>query len=369
MRHILERGVGASLTDASNERKLIPAALQVEYSRLGEELGPETRFAIITDSTTRAAEVLVGAARFWRGGVRQRCIGLEIAKRSFTAPELVGAEMKMVSKTKLAWTLCIVKIFDSCATNLAAYSIAKGSHTVACYLEATRAGIVDDHCAQVRCSPHFTSGTGSYAKFDYVKKLVSCMVSAHASATAMGFFKDVFGVAHKGNSEVRWYCKFEIAEQVKDGFPLLLNWVTRCEEENVAAASIASLRDLLSSHLTTVKLELAAQSDALKPFVQVCYHLEGDQASLVFDVHDDYQRLGRHIHVCRGLGQQLPNEISLPQTYAVARAAVDTLPPASQGAAMLLLVHEQIAKMEPAFTYFELNLEPEEALMIDRRSM
>ena len=133
----------------------------------------------------------------------------------------------------------------------------------------------------------------------------------------MAMFQEVFGEAHKGNSEVRWYCKFEIAEQVKNGFPLLTKWIDRCLMENVAAASIQGLQDLLTSHETTIKLELAAQSDALKPFVQVCYHLEGDESTLVFDVYENYQSLLRHIDVCRGRGALDPAAISLPQTYAV----------------------------------------------------
>ena len=127
---ILERGVSAAIPESSNMRKLMPAALQVEYSRLAAELGEGTRFALITDSTTRVAEVLVGIARFWRGGVRQRCIGLQLWKRSFiiTAPELVGATMKMIHDSPLEWPNCIVDIFDSCATNLAAYDIQKGPY-------------------------------------------------------------------------------------------------------------------------------------------------------------------------------------------------------------------------------------------------
>jgi hypothetical protein len=123
---ILERGVSAAIPDSSNMRKFIPAALQVEYNRLHAELGKDTRFALITDSTTRVAEVLVGVTRFWRGGVRQRCIGLQLCKRTFTAPELVGATMKMIHDSPLELPNCIVDIFDSCATNLAAYDIQKG---------------------------------------------------------------------------------------------------------------------------------------------------------------------------------------------------------------------------------------------------
>ena len=107
------------------------------------------------------------------------------------------------------------------------------------------------------------------------------------------------------------------------------------------------LKPIVNDKADSLRLELAANTDAFLKFVQVTYILEGD-AVLTFDVSQHVEDLKAHVTLCR-------SHTALLNTIAVAKEIISINFPAALQSEIhrkvFSLVQELLKKLEPAFEY------------------
>ena len=99
-------------------------------------------------------------------------------------------------------------------------------------------------------------------------------------------FHDITGTTWKEFSEVRWYSKYDILEDIFKKFADLLPVVMRIVEEGFSPANATKLYNLLvnQAKLFKLKIELSAYVEGLYDLRNLCYFLEGDGTDMAFKV-------------------------------------------------------------------------------------
>lgn len=124
----------------------------------------------------------------------------------------------------------------------------------------------------------------------FMKSWVSLFVHSARSRNA---FKATTGQFPKSYSETRWWSKYEMMVQVHDLFGDIPAFVNGGQIPEVTARK---LQDILNDQqkLALLKVELAITVDAMKPFVQSAYQLEGD-GSLCLQAYQIVRKLEAEI--------------------------------------------------------------------------
>jgi hypothetical protein len=167
-------------------------------------------------------------------------------------------------------------------------------------------------------------------------------------------FRNEYGESIVGHSDIRWYCSYEQAKQHFLHFDAHLpNWVVACETAGYIPQTILKLRQLVFNQRSSLHLELSINHDVFDMFISKTYTWEGDETILVFRIHSDVHELIEHVALCRATTK-------LVHTKAIASTIVTLDFPRLLAAAAQTkvdeLVAEQLAKVEPAFLYFDVKL-------------
>ena len=243
----------------------------------------------------------------------------------------------MVTASGIVWRNVLCVAADRAATNKDAFNIITSS-------EPTFVGLL------VGCVPHTFSHVGEKSDLKVLTAFVKALTATLVSTNSTNCFKKHFGESQQRHSNVRWHCEFEQCTQVALRFPCLQPYMLECEQKDYAPESIKAMRDVVAADGHLLRCELAINMDALLPFVNATFFLEGDGV-LCFAVTDKLEELDLHVTAVRAGRHGVPN------TLAVARDIVRTqrghLLQAAQDQDVAALVAEQLAKVEPSFVFYE----------------
>lgn len=135
--------------------------------------------------------------------------------------------------------------------------------------------ILYPNLVDIGCFSHTLDHVGEKMATPNFEKFMKSWVSLFAhSARSRNAFKAT-GQFPKSYSETRWWSKYEMMVQVHDLFGDIPAFVNGGQIPEVTARK---LQDILNDQqkLALLKVELAITVDAMKPFVQSTYQLEGD---------------------------------------------------------------------------------------------
>ena len=162
--------------------------------------------------------------------------------------------MGATAKVGLTLPNKLFDIFDRCAVNYAAHQVLKG---------------LSPNALPIGCSSHTASHPGEKAVLPLVKALVEALSIATHSIGARTLFKQAYGEAIEGHSQIRWYCSFNQAKQQFRDFVHLTHWVRALEFNGFIKKSVEKLKTVLETP-KQLKLELSVMVDAFDLFVRKC---------------------------------------------------------------------------------------------------
>lgn len=126
-------------------------------------------------------------------------------------------------------------------------------------------------------------------------------------------WSDLLGCTCKGFSNVRWYCKAEIAMEMALNWPLVEKAIKTFEDRDYGNAYTKSMRTIYESNTKLLQLEFAAMLD-MRPLISTTYELEGDRLEVLI-AYDKIEAL-------REKGRRLGEDGSLPNADALLRSTV-----------------------------------------------
>lgn len=168
--------------------------------------------------------------------------------------------------------------------------------------------------ADIMCVAHTLNNAGSRLNFPTLGPFSNAWVTLMNSHGARALWAAEIGRSPRRYSSVRWHALAEMHFEVATHFSRLDNLVQKCQENNLAPASVQQIVDVISSRRHALKLELAAMLD-MKRLVAATYEMEGDRLEILL-VHDRITTLMR-------VGESLRRgEVDglLPNLHAVMRA-------------------------------------------------
>ena len=136
--------------------------------------------------------------------------------------------------------------------------------------------ILYPNLVDIGCFNHTLDHVGEKMATPNLEKFMKSWVSLVAhSARSRNAFKATTGQFPKSYSETRWWSKYEMMVQVHDLFGDIPAFVNGGQ---IPKVTTRKLQNILNEQqkLALLKVELAITVDAMKPFVQSTYQLEGD---------------------------------------------------------------------------------------------
>ena len=347
-RSALEMAFKVPLTSPSHLLELIPVLTEVLKRELGAEINNQ-HFVSIYDGTTTVGEAFVFLWRGWIGRrVQHRVLDVKFLQRTPTAPEQVGLIVSIAANSTtppVSLALNIGETLDSCQTNIA---------TVPLLGALLHPGNLLNPCYS-----HFFSNCGKQADVPLVTTMVHGLTALQVSGAARSQFKNMYGEAIVGYSNIRWYVGFEQTNQQFLNWQVFPPYVAQLRQQGLCPATTTSLTTLLQNE-NALKLQVAHYVDGLEIFCKACYNSETDAADACFWVYERVVELQAHVRVMRG-GD--PNDKGCPNARAIARQIVTQAHAGQVLSAVALegFVDALIAPLrlglEPVWRYFEEGLE------------
>ena len=251
-----------SLTSSRHLSNFIDVIAKDERKKVKEEIEGRD-VSIIFDGTTHVAEaqnIILQFVTEWK--VHQRLIRLLLVTKPINGEELAH---------QLLNTLSLDFSIPPSSLLAAARDRASVNHVAITHLKILYPNLVD-----IGCFSHTLDHVGEKMATPNLEKLMKSWVSLFAhSARSRNAFKATTGQFPKSYSETRWWSKYEMMVQVHDLFGDIPVFVNGGQIPEVTARK---LQDILNDQqkLALLKVELAITVDAMKPFVQSTYQLEGD---------------------------------------------------------------------------------------------
>ena len=253
-----------SLTSSRHLSDLIDVIGKDERKKEKEEIEGRDG-SIIFDGTTHVAEALNIILRFvfeWK--VHQRLIQLLLVTKRMNGEELAH---------QLLSTLSVDLSIPPSSLLAAARDHASVNNVAIRHLKILYPNLVD-----ISCFNHTLDHVGEKMATPNLEKFMKSWVSLVAhSARSRNAFKATTGQIPKSYSETRWWSKYETMVQVHDLFGDISAFVNGGQ---IPEVTTRKLQDILNEQqkLALLKVELAITVDAMKPFVQSTYQLEGDDS-------------------------------------------------------------------------------------------
>ena len=323
LRPLLEK-YGERLTSSSHMNDLIPAVLDKEKEKLKDELSVVKEASIIFDGTARLGEALAIIIRFVQQDCRptQRLLRLEVLAKPLKGNELAQRLMTCIAVDhSFKPDMILAGMRDGASVNTNAIK----------QLLFFYPNIMD-----ITCFSHTIDNVGSKFVFKVLDLFFHYWVNLFAhSCNAKLLWKQRTGKSICSHSNVRWWSKWEVLNQVADYFGDVAPFLQ--DNDNLSPQNRQHLMDILNDpqELQQLRLELAVLVDAGVHFVTATYYLEGD-GPLIFTC---FERLSAVQHAV-AVGHY-------PCTEAIAREIA-----AGDAALKNRLITEAKACVRPGLNFF-----------------
>ena len=161
------------------------------------------------------------------------------------------------------------------------------------------------------CICHTLNHLGEHFELGFLWEFLSSWIHLiYSSAYAKTIWHGLIGETVVGYSNVRWYCKAEIAMQLAKNFTLIPKAINKFIEVGVGPTLAPKLKQQYESDTYLLKRQLAAMLD-MRFVVATTYELEGDGLTVMLA----YDRV-RHLSL---KGETLHTPEALPNVEAVIR--------------------------------------------------
>ena len=300
-RHLLEENA-YSLTSSTHLRQLIPFILQEELTRIRKEIFQQP-LSIIFDGTTHICEAFVIVLRYltphWE---LKQCVGrLKLLAKSMTGDD-VAQQIIVVLSTELGITPhCVVAAMrDRASVNNVAMRTIK---------------VLYNQLIDIGCFSHTIDHVGDRMNTPLLNDFSKAWIGMFSRSPKLRLlWRTQTEWSVPSYSTTRWWSRFEVIEQILTAFSDVQTFLGN---DDLPPASSAKLQAILNdpAKLRKLKVELAITVDAMRPFVNVTYKLEGDGAiSLI--VYEQLSMLYASIST-----QHYPNVVAVAREEAAGNAS------------------------------------------------
>lgn len=308
----LDSGLGALLSRSGNSvpkscglRQYIPLVLEAEEMALLEDISGQW-LCWVYDGMTRVGEAIALLVRYCTADfhVVYRLVGLKTAQKHMNGSQLSGTLIRLMTQRagppSLDFTLAAAR--DSCATNGVAMRSLQNS---------VLPNVLDVHCIS-----HTLHNCAKHMEFEVLEEWLTpwFKLMAHSHA-AKAIWKGIIDGTVKLFSKVRWWSRWECAEELAKNFHLLPQLLDELVKQSVGDATTATLVSIWEDAIKNAKLELelAVIMDA-SIFCIKTYRLEGNRLELLL-VHEDIEAVRE-----KGYALAASDKASaMPNTAAVLR--------------------------------------------------
>lgn len=156
------------------------------------------------------------------------------------------------------------------------------------------------------------------------------LVQHHESAKRL--WKEQIGSAMKGFSNIRWFSREEVCNELAENFACLSGYIDTLLEDEIGDALPKKMHEILSKQGKELQAELACNLD-MKPLLTTCYTLEGDGLTILLA----YRKLSTILSWGETLGERAE---TMPNLAALLRARVDLKQPGAK-------IYEYFADVTP----------------------
>lgn len=262
MRTVLQRGNEVS-TDCSHLMSMVPKVEADEFERIHNELLNQVVSAIF-DGETRVGEAMALILRFCTADFRlhQVLVAFVTAEKHMNAQEMTNLFMQLLL-TRLQLPIKKVVCFsrDSASVNGAAVRQLRQTF-----------GLASD----ILCICHTLNHLGDHFELSTLDEFLTAFIKlVYSSAQAKELWRRTIGEGVKGYSNVRWWCKAEIAMQIARHFGQLKSFLDALVRLKIGDATTNTMTRIYTENNLTLMLEFAAMLDMVD-VVSTTYKLEGD---------------------------------------------------------------------------------------------
>ena len=264
LRELLEEG-GYCLSNSTNMRQLVPFILSEEVKKVKQEISGRS-VSFIFDGTTHVAEAFVLILRFigdnWE--LKQRVVSFRLLSKSLTGEEVARLIVESIStEMGISSQLVIAAMHDRASINLVALRTTK---------------VLYNRVLDIGCFSHTLDRVGENMKTPVLDGFIKHWISlfSHSPKTRLAW-ASMTGLSFTSYSNTRWWSQYEVIKKVHDSFADVSDFLQN-PDSDLPRATSQKLIDILKNPptLRKLKMELAAVVDAMTPFVQATYRLEGD---------------------------------------------------------------------------------------------
>jgi hypothetical protein len=300
LRPLLERA-GMSIGSSSNLRQYIPKVIDVEHSRIKQDVTDEY-LGLSLDSTRRQGDAVNVTARYCSADfkIHYRLVLFVTAEKHLNGLDSARLLTQLLlSKYGIDISKVVAFMRDSVASNSVALRGLLGTFSAA---------------ADILCLPHTLNHVGEHFNLSTLDAFLTPFIGLICvPGAAKVLWKQMTGESPVGFSQTRWYCKAEIAMQIATHFNQLGSVLTALSSDGIGDATTAKMKQIYSEKRAQLALECAAMLD-MRSLVSTTYELEGDRLELLL-------AYGR-VETLRSLGRSLGQEGVLRNVEAVLRFSV-----------------------------------------------
>lgn len=270
---------------------MIPEVESIEKSDLIKEIGEAAGICIIFDCTPHVAEVFGIVIRFvLTDKITHRLLALRFYDKLFSQAQLAAALLRLlmveynIPPDNIRCAVC-----DGCKVNHAAMNLLKSLYP---------------KTLEIVCISHSANNVGVIQKnnshgmnLEHAKKFEELWsYIMNVSPRARAHFRNAAQTEPMRSSEVRWFCWWEILNQVYEKSAAVREVVFH--EEEFCEQSREGLRELLApQNVKKTRLELAFIIDIGELLVKLCYHSEQDDILLCAVVYDHWTAVANRIQL------------------------------------------------------------------------
>lgn len=232
LRTLLERS-GVALSGSQHFRQFLPKIESYEYQRIVGEVKGES-VCLIYDGTTRLGECSAVLLRWCSSSfeIKQRLIALRTVKKHMSAVDSLGPFLiDILGQVGVRSSSVVCMARDSCSTNGKAERnikpILTESETMMCIAHTL------SHCAEHVDTPTLKEFSTPWLS----------LVQHHPSAKAM--WRECVGGAMKGFSNIRWFSREEVCNELAENFSQLPNYIDALLEDGIGDAHPKSMKEIL----------------------------------------------------------------------------------------------------------------------------
>lgn len=304
LRTLLERG-GLALTSSAHMRSFVAKIEAFEWETLKDEVRGQD-VCLIYDGTSRLGECTAVLLRWCSPSfqLEQRLIALRSVAKHMNGDTLGPFLIDVLGSLGVRSSSVVCLSRDSCATN------GKAELSIKPILP---------RCDSMLCVSHTLSHCAEHVDLPVLKEFSTpwlSLVQHHPTAKSM--WQDSIGTSMKGFSNIRWFSREEVCNELALNFAALPGYVESLLKDEIGDALPKRMAEILAQNGSALELELACNLDML-PILTACLSLEGDGLTVL---------LARHkIDSLLSWGETVGDRAdSLPNVAALLRSRIELKP-------------------------------------------